>query len=77
MLEFGDSIFATVVAINYYGESPASDQGNGAIVLLVPDAPTGLADAVDITSAYIIGITCNDGMSTGGSPIIDYRVSFD
>ena len=77
MLEFGDSIFATVVAINYYGESPASDQGNGAIVLLVPDAPTGLADAVDITSAYIIGITWNDGMSTGGSPIIDYRVSFD
>jgi hypothetical protein len=77
LLEFGDSIFAKIVAINYYGESLESDEGNGAIVLLVPDAPTNLADAVDITSASVIGITWEDGMSTGGTPIIDYRVNFD
>jgi hypothetical protein len=76
-LEFGDSVFAKVVAINYYGESESSDEGNGAIVLLVPDAPTGLADNVAVTTAYVIGFTWNDGMSTGGTPIIDYRVSFD
>jgi len=42
LLEFSDSIFAKVVAINYYGESLESDEGNNAIVLLVPDAPTSL-----------------------------------
>lgn len=77
LLEFGDSVFAKVVAINYYGESEESDEGNGAIVLLVPDAPTGLADNVAVTTAYVIGITWNDGMSMGGTPIIDYRISFD
>jgi hypothetical protein len=38
----GDSIFAKVVAINYYGESLESDSGNGAIIYLVPDAPINL-----------------------------------
>jgi len=30
-----------------------------------------------VTTASVIGITWADGPSTGGSPIIDYRVSFD
>lgn len=77
LLEFGDSIFAKIVAVNYYGESMESDEGNGAIVLLVPDAPTGLADNVAVTTAYVIGFTWNDGMSTGGTPIIDYRITYD
>jgi hypothetical protein len=76
-LEFGDSIFAKVVAINYYGESASSDEGNNAIVLLVPDAPTNLQDNVAITSASIIGLQWTPGMSTGGTEIIDYRVSWD
>jgi len=37
-------VFATVVAINYYGESLPSDPANGAIILLIPDAPILLKD---------------------------------
>lgn len=73
----GDSIFAKVVAINYYGESIESDQGNGAIILLVPDSPINLQDNVDVTTAYVIGFTWEDGTSTGGQPILDYRILWD
>jgi hypothetical protein len=45
--------------------------------LLVPDAPIDLADNVAITTATVIGFTWNDGLSTGGADIIDYRVSYD
>lgn len=76
-LSFGNSIFAKVVAINYYGESDESDAGNGAIILLVPTPPVGLADNTAITTAYVIGFTWNDGVSSGGSPIIDYRITYD
>ena len=53
---FGDSVFARVTAINYYGESIESDFGNGAIILLVPDAPINLVDVPSITTAYVIGL---------------------
>lgn len=76
-LTFGNSILVKVVAINYYGESQESDAGNGAIILLVPDAPILLADNTAVTTAYVIGFTWSDSFSTGGSPVIDYRVSYD
>jgi len=71
-LEFGDSIFAKVVAINYYGESLESDAGNGAIIVFVPDSPINLQNKLDVTTAYVIGFTWQDGTSTGGAPILDY-----
>ena len=43
----------------------------------MPSAPVGLADNTAVTSASIIGLKWNNGISTGGSPIIDYRVSYD
>lgn len=76
-LVFGDSVFARVVAINYYGESLASDSGNGATILLVPDSPIVLSDIPSVTTAYVIGLSWADGTSTGGTPIIDYRITFD
>jgi len=76
-LTLGDSVFAKVVAINFYGESQVSDAGNGGTILYVPSAPVGLADNTAITTASVIGLTWNNGISTGGSPIIDYRVSYD
>lgn len=76
-LVFGDSVFAKVQATNYYGESQESDAGNGAIIQLVPSAPVNLADNVAVTTAYVIGFTWQDGTSTGGSDIIDYRISYD
>lgn len=76
-LEFGDSIFAKVAATNFYGESEFSVQGNGGIVLLVPDAPINLLDNTAVTTAYVIGVTWEDGSSTGGSPILDYKITYD
>jgi hypothetical protein len=60
-----------------YGESEPSDEGNGAVILEIPDKPINLADAVSITTAYVIGITWEDGNSYGGTPIIDYQVWYD
>jgi hypothetical protein len=66
-----------VTATNKYGESAHSASGNGAVILQVPDKPILLADNVDVTTAYVIGLTWQDGISSGGTPIIDYRVSYD
>jgi hypothetical protein len=76
-LQLGDSVYATVSATNVYGESSVSSAGNGALILQVPSAPTDLAYTPSETDAYQIGITWSDGSSTGGSPILDYRVSSD
>ena len=43
-LPWGGSVFAKVVATNIYGSSAESNQGNGAILLTYPDAPTDLAE---------------------------------
>jgi len=77
LLELGDSIFATVTATNVYGESGTSSQGNGAIMLTVPYKPVGLATDITTNTRSVITLTWQDGFSTGGSPIIDYRVSWD
>jgi len=44
-LPWGSSIFAVITATNAYGTSVASDPGNGAIILTVPDKPTVTNDA--------------------------------
>ena len=51
--------------------------GNGAIIVEVPDAPLGLADDVQYTSDTIIAFTWNNGISQGGSTIIDYKITYD
>lgn len=77
LLVFGDSVFAKIIATNYYGDSLESDAGNGAIVLLVPSAPINLVNNEATTTAFVIGFTWDDGASTGGSDIIDYKISYD
>jgi hypothetical protein len=44
---------------------------------MVPDAPIGLEDNILVTTASVIGFTWKDGLSRGGSPIIDYRITYD
>lgn len=68
---------AVVTATNVYGESDESSPGNGASILQVPSAPVDLAFDPLITTASVIGLTWNNGLSTGGSPILDYRVTYD
>ena len=76
-LAFGDSVFAKIIAINYYGESVSSEGGNGAIIVTVPTPPINLIDNVAVTSAFIIGLKWDEGYSSGGSPVIDYRITYD
>jgi hypothetical protein len=52
MLEWGDSVYAKVLATNVKGSSTYSLQGNGGIILRVPDIPDNLRDMPDVTNAY-------------------------
>jgi uncharacterized membrane-anchored protein YitT (DUF2179 family) len=46
-------------------------------MIVLPDAPTLLAVNTTVTTATSIGITWSDGSSNGGTPIIDYTISYD
>jgi hypothetical protein len=56
-LAWGSSIYATVSAINVVGTSVPSTEGNGAVIITNPDAPTSLSDAPLITLGDRIGLT--------------------
>lgn len=73
-LELNSEVWAKVVATNAYGDSPASEAGNGALTKLVPDAPVSLENNASITDAYNIGLTWQDGASDGGQPVLDYQI---
>jgi len=67
------------VAINLYGESVVSDAGNGAIILTFPDSPVNLAEKYSLRAATTLAITWEAGtydVNDGGSPVIDYRITF-
>jgi hypothetical protein len=38
-LSLGDSVYAKIIAINFYGQGIFSSAGNGATCVLVPSAP--------------------------------------
>jgi hypothetical protein len=75
-LLWGSSIYAKVVAINLYGESVASEPGNGAIILTFPDVPLNTAENYSLREAYQLAITWEEGAANGGTPVIDYRVKY-
>jgi hypothetical protein len=70
-------VVARIVATNFYGDSPYSPSGSGAVMIIMPDAPINLANNLAVTNKQTIGITWTNGYSNGGSPVIDYRVSYD
>jgi hypothetical protein len=49
-LSLGDSVFAKVVAINFYGEGIMSNAGNGATCVLVPTKPIYLTNDGAVTT---------------------------
>lgn len=51
-IQWGQSIWATVVATNVKGSSLVSDGGNGAVILTNPDAPILLINVPAVTSGY-------------------------
>lgn len=46
----GASVYAQIIATNAYGDSSTSPVGNGAAIVLVPDAPVGLANNNAVTT---------------------------
>lgn len=71
-LVLGDEVYARVNAINFYGDSVTSNDGNGAIIVLVPSAPVNLQMNNALTTVSTISFTWGKGLSTGGQPIINY-----
>ena len=49
--------------------------GNGAIILTVPDAPTNLAEDYSLRAVRQLSVTWSQGYA-GGTPVIDYTISF-
>jgi len=76
-IDWGSSIHAKVRATNIKGSSAYSADGNGAIILTVTDAPVNLANVVTITSANQVGLTWSPGVNQGGTPLLDYRITYD
>lgn len=73
----GDAITAHVIAVNFYGDSTQSPDGNGGVLQTVPDKPTDLTNDASTTSTTVIKFTWLEGASDGGQPIIDYRLLYD
>ena len=42
----------------------------------ISDAPINLSNNVAVTAAGVVGLTWSNGASSGGSPIIDYSISY-
>jgi hypothetical protein len=76
-MDWGSSIYAKVAASNIYGISEYSESGNGAIIVTVPDAPISVQNNPSVTTTVRIGIVWQPGPQDGGTPVIDYRVSWD
>jgi hypothetical protein len=60
-----------------YGDSALSEPASQAIILTNPDPPVNLAEIIALRSITSISLSWDLGKNDGGSPIIDYQVSFD
>lgn len=74
VIDWGSGIYAKISAINVVGNSDFSDEGNGAVILTIPDPPSDLSNNDAITSSSQIGLSWS-AASDGGTPILDYTVS--
>jgi hypothetical protein len=72
-----EEIYAKIVATNVYGDSDYSVPGNGATMQLIPDAPINLANDPTVTDASTIRFTWTEGLSNGGTAVIDFDVYYD
>ena len=55
-IQWGQEIWANVIATNIKGSSVVSDGGNGAVILTNPAAPIDLVNVPSVTTGYKIGL---------------------
>ncbi len=74
-----------VSAINAYGNSLNSTSGfgldsttgSGGILITNPDPPISLSEVVSLRTNTTLGLSWVNGLSDGGSPVLDYTVFSD
>ena len=71
-IAWGASVYAKVIAINIFGESFESAEGNGAVIITYPDAPIELQENYSQRTATSITLNWSDGLANGGSSVQDY-----
>jgi hypothetical protein len=76
-LAYGTGVLVKVVAFNSIGEGPASSLGGEAVSAIEPNAPVNLLRYELLTNINQISLTWEDGVFDGGSPVLDYQVSYD
>ena len=75
-LDWGDSVFAKVIATNLYGDSLESLEGNGAYITTNPDQPTNLVEDYSQRTKSTLAIDWTAPVFTGGDVIEDYRINY-
>lgn len=65
-LDWGDSVFATVIATNIYGSSLESSEGNGALIITSPGSPTDLLEDEAQRTKSVLALTWTAPTFTGG-----------
>lgn len=75
-MQAGKAYRFRVTARNAEGYSDFSEEIE-IYAAVLPDAPLNFANDVDWTDANQITLTWTDGVSDGGSPILDYRINYD
>ena len=74
-LNWGDSVYAKVVAYNVYGPSNDSPLSNPTVLMTNPDPPINLIENTALRSFTQIALVWDDGVSNKGSSIVNYVVS--
>jgi hypothetical protein len=74
-LEWGTSIYAKIIAINTYGDSIESLEGNGGYITTNPDTPTELIEDYSQRTKSTLGLQWTPPVFKGGDVIDDYRIN--
>ena len=54
-----------------------SPTGNGAIIITNPDSPINLYETESARTPTSITLSWTEGLTNGGSTVIDFRVNYD
>ena len=76
-MAYGTGVLVKVTAFNSIGDGPASAVGGDAVSAVVPNPPEQLTRNELFTTIEYISLTWSDADFDGGSPVIDYTVSYD